>query len=625
MQRTSLPVNISLLQLTPEKLQTLKPVRVLDLFDGGTSNFHEDGLFSISIFGRVGSEERDKRFSYIDIRTEVFHPYFFKQLCRLRELYREIMAGKAYAVWNDIERDFEASDSASGQTGYHFFLQHWKDIVFKGSTGGMFTYKGTPAKWVGGATTKEIEALEKRLNQRFPDDYRNFLKKYGAGSIGPTEIYGIHSKTDSKITLTFLLDDLTQLDMYIPEGMIPFSAIGNGTYASLYQGKVVAWKPQRTPRVDVQELASSFTEWLVPKLEKLKPGSDIRDLRIGLINKFKDKALTDKILVLPAGLRDITVDENNRRKEGEINDMYRTIISISNAINTTSMGSSSVLDTSRFSLQMAFCKVYDYINSLLEGKGGFFQKKWGARRVFNGTRNVISSMDTSQPILGIENAPKQNSTVFGLFQTLKGALPLAQHHILAGWISKVFSPNDGNAWLVNPKTLQREMVQLSSTTIDRWTTASGIEKVIDSYFDVSLRHKPVMVEDYYIGLVYRGPDFTFRFFNDIEELPYGDPKFGKEFVHPITLCELLYLSGYRIWNTLPALVTRYPVTGAGSIYPSYVYVKNTVKSEVRRELDENWQPLDKEYTALEYPVFDEPYYVDTMIPHPSRLLLLGAD
>lgn len=34
MQRNAIPFNVSLLQLTPAKLQGLKPVRVLDIFDG---------------------------------------------------------------------------------------------------------------------------------------------------------------------------------------------------------------------------------------------------------------------------------------------------------------------------------------------------------------------------------------------------------------------------------------------------------------------------------------------------------------------------------------------------------------------------------------------------------------
>ena len=75
MQRTSIPANVALLKLTPERLQYLRPTRSLDMFEGGsTSTFHEDGLFSVLTFGRPGSDERDRRFSYIDLKTTLVCP-----------------------------------------------------------------------------------------------------------------------------------------------------------------------------------------------------------------------------------------------------------------------------------------------------------------------------------------------------------------------------------------------------------------------------------------------------------------------------------------------------------------------------------------------------------------------
>ncbi len=36
MQRSKIPFNISILRLTPDRLVGLKPVKVLDIFDGAT-------------------------------------------------------------------------------------------------------------------------------------------------------------------------------------------------------------------------------------------------------------------------------------------------------------------------------------------------------------------------------------------------------------------------------------------------------------------------------------------------------------------------------------------------------------------------------------------------------------
>ena len=68
MSDLSVPFNIKLLVLTDDKLVGLKPVTVLDAFDGASKNFHESGLFSTSIFGKVGEYQRSYRYSYINIK-----------------------------------------------------------------------------------------------------------------------------------------------------------------------------------------------------------------------------------------------------------------------------------------------------------------------------------------------------------------------------------------------------------------------------------------------------------------------------------------------------------------------------------------------------------------------------
>lgn len=485
MKNTDVPFNVWLMELTSQKLQAIRPVTVLDHFDGGTTNFHDDGLFSLLTFGRVGSPERDLRFSYINCKIDIFHPLMYKELTMLKALYKGIMAGKAYALWDEKESDFVAADPTTGETGFYFFLKYWKKIKFK------------------------------------------------------------------------------------------------------------------------------------------RTGSDIRDDRIAFVEKYKEKGMTDKVLVLPAGLRDLMFDETGRAKEGEVNELYRKLLSISNAINASSSSAGDLLDNSRVSLQNAFNAIYEYFESLIRGKGGFQQERWGSRRIFNGTRNVITAMKTSPKYIGAKNSPSHNNTVLGLYQTLKGTLPVSKHLILNGFLKTVFNSAESAAMLVNPSSLRRVRVTVPPKVVDRWTTTSGIESVINSFENFDMRLKPIMVEDHYIGLVYRGPDNTFKLFGDITELP---EELDKEHVHPISLCELLYLSGYRRWNTLGIFPTRYPVAGVGSIYPSIPYVVTTTKSEMRRELGEDWKPIeDDSYVAPEYPTFENASFSETMAVHPSRIGGLTAD
>ena len=91
---------------------------------------------------------------------------------------------------------------------------------------------------------------------------------------------------------------------------------------------------------------------------------------------------------------------------------------------------------------------------------------------------------------------------------------------------------------------------------------------------------------------------------------------------PITFCELLYLSVYKQSHTYPAYFTRYPITGNGSIYPTYPYLKTTIRSEVRTELDDSWNKTTD--IAIQFPITNE-MFVNSMSPHKIHLSKLGAD
>ena len=191
--------DFAIMNLTPQILQALKPVKVLDNYDGGSDNFHEDGLFSTSIFGRVGDPGRDLKFSYIATGIEVVHPLIFRNIIKLKKFYSEIIKGNAYAVFDTKKNDFVASDAIDGETGYNFFLSYWDRLVFE----------------------------------------RNESKQ--------------------------------------------------------------------------------------------------RNARIDFIEKYRHVAKTSNILVLPASLRDLEADPDGRDVEGEINEFYRRIISISNTLSSIPM------------------------------------------------------------------------------------------------------------------------------------------------------------------------------------------------------------------------------------------------------------------------------------------------
>lgn len=484
MQKLTVPFNIGLLHLTPEKLKSVKQVKALDIMDGATTNFHPEGLFSTEIFGRVGDERRSLMYGYIDIKAPIFHPLVFMAITKLKRMYGDIMASKVWALWDAEKKDFvKAKPSEGARTGYAFFLEHWKDIVYEEGT------------------------------------------------------------------------------------------------------------------------------------------SNLRGEYIKLVEKHKEFALTRHVVVMPAGLRDLEIDEFGRKSEDEINTLYRKFIALSNVIVESSLETNAeVIDKPRYDMQLNFVALYDMIEALIKGKKKLFLGKVASRRIFNGTRNVITAMNTAVTELGKKGTPDFNSTIIGLYQYLQASLPVSVAQIRS-FLSPMFPDVNSPAVLVDPKTLRPRDVFLHVRYYDKWATTEGIEKIVASFKEEDIRNQPLLIDGYYLGLLYLGPDGTFKVFNDISQLPASR---SKEHVRPLTLTDLFYLSVYRHFNKYPLFVTRYPITGIGSIYPSKTHLRITVAHEERRMLDDSWVDAGDAHVAYEFPIQGSAF-VNSLIPHSSHLARLTAD
>jgi hypothetical protein len=346
-----------------------------------------------------------------------------------------------------------------------------------------------------------------------------------------------------------------------------------------------------------------------------------REFNIKVVNKYRDNCLYSKLLVMPAGLRDFEVDENGQLKEDEINSLYRHLMSMSVVLENVDLKlNSSYIDNTRFNIQLKVVEIYNYIKNMLEGKGKLILGKWASRKIFNSTRNVITSYIPTTNKLFDKKTVSANETVVGIYQFLRSTMPLSINLIRNGFLSQVFIGPNSPTVLVNKQTLKKEVVNIDSSYYDKWMTFEGLEETLAKFSQEYLRNDYLEVDDkYYIGLIYKGDDNTYRFMQDIDELPSHR---SKEHVHPVTFCELLYLSIYKESRTIPCLVTRYPITGYGSIYPSYSYLKTTVGSESRVELDLNWEPTEN--TAIEFPVMGDRYY-SSFSCHVSKLNRLSAD
>lgn len=400
-------------------------------------------------------------------------------------------------------------------------------------------------------------------------------------------------------------------------------------YESIMQGKTYAkWDPVENDLVESNPLDGDtgyqfFMEHL-PIIKFKLSESEERRRKIKLIEKAikENKMVTSRILVMPAGYRDIEVDKDQRIVDNEINDFYRSLIGVSNSIIGTNDLTSQVFDVSRNSLQRSFNALFDYLYTMLKGKTGIIEAKWARRSIVDGTRNVITSIVSPVGKLGSGDALTLNHCAFGLYQTMKGCMPLAIHCIMHGWLRDSFE-NGVHAKLVNPKTLNAELVSIGYDEYDRWTTEEGVTKLIDEYENKDLRSLPIMIEGKYLGLVYRGPDMSFKFFRDINELP---KELSKEYVFPITTVELFYLSCYKRLNATGVFATRFPWNGIRSTVPMIPRIITTPISEKRYPMDDQWKIIqDQSEMATSYPTFKNNDHFDSMAPHFATLAGHGAD
>ena len=357
----------------------------------------------------------------------------------------------------------------------------------------------------------------------------------------------------------------------------------------------------------------------LPKLKLKKNKSIKRNDIIDLVEKYKDLMLMDKLIVLPAGLRELETTSGGRPVEHELTKLYRKVLTSANTVSDNMAGKEDpLLDSTRWNIQRGVLEVYEYLQNLVSGKQGFIRSRWSKRRILGSTRNTISAMDTSGSHLNDPRLPEITTTQVGLHQYLKASLPLISYVLRSGLAKEIVENPNGEISVIDKKTLGIVKAKLSQTARDDWSTDDGFEGLINDFDYRELRHRPVEIDDYYFALIYRDSS-NFRVFKNIEELP---PEFDRNLVKPITWSELFYYVAAPTVERVKGFVTRYPLADLGSIYACDLYLKTTIDSESLYEYSEAWTTTDAHF--LEMPVMPKEH-IDTLVVHTVNLPNLGAD
>lgn len=96
-----------------------------------SGEFHPEGLYSEKIFGVEGSLDRSRRYSYINLNTEVVHPAVYKLLLRLdKRLLKFFSTENTYS----LDNSGRLQPDEKGVSGIREFIKLFPSIKFKGET-----------------------------------------------------------------------------------------------------------------------------------------------------------------------------------------------------------------------------------------------------------------------------------------------------------------------------------------------------------------------------------------------------------------------------------------------------------------------------------------------------------
>ena len=399
-----------------------------------------------------------------------------------------------------------------------------------------------------------------------------------------------------------------------------------------FYGQIMAGKAYATFNPETKDFEKSnvvdgrtgydFFTSHIKELRLPNTGAQGRQDGLALFEKSRELIMTNKIVMIPAGYRDYAIDDTGRESYDEINNIYYKLIAISNTINpNTARISPEAYNTQRYSLQNSFNELYFYIEDILSGKRGFSAKKWMSRGIIHGTRTVISANVEAIYSLDQQNVPGFNDTVIGLYQTCKAILPVTIYQLRTRFLERVFKSPTLPALITNAETFEAEEIKIPSSTYSYFMSDEGLEKLTSVLEEASLADLPIKIGDHYLGLVYRDGKGNFTFVNGMEEIMGNPPK---EHFRPITYAELIYFALYPVANKYCAYMTRYPITGVGSVYPSNIFLKTTTNVEKLQELDPMTNEPIEGMVAYQFPVAGKGYF-NSMALHPARLGKLGAD
>ena len=128
------------------------------------------------------------------------------------------------------------------------------------------------AGFVGGVPFEEVWVAEGYLGVQFPDSYKEFLQRYGAGSFGGRDVYGLGVPDTGLPNVVWATQALRDSDDFFPEDLVVIQDTGEGDLLCLATSRmndenecpVVQWIPDLTFEEQAfEQVNSTFAHFLL--------------------------------------------------------------------------------------------------------------------------------------------------------------------------------------------------------------------------------------------------------------------------------------------------------------------------------------------------------------------------
>jgi len=445
-----------------------------------------------------------------------------------------------------------------------------------------------------------------------------------------------------------IFGSITSMDRFVNEAIITLNTTiihprifatniqPKSIYTSIMSGKQFAIFDEETHSF---ELASSNTpgantgyQFFISHIHELGKGKAPTALRASntfkLLSKYNDRLTISDLICLPAGLRDLDL-KSARLSKDDINKLYMAVINLTTSLSSYRLSEDKIFDGIRYQIQIRVGDVHDYIMNVISGKGGFFQKHYGARKIAYSTRNVISVPISEADTPDDPSNIKADETMVPMLNTIKSLQPFFTHYVLKKLYGEIFVHGaTENVAVTNPATQEIEYVVLKPAEVNRYTTSDGVNRIINQFKHVGFRESPIAIWDnkgkmYWLLLCYSIKDKVYiaKTKTDLEQMVVKDGEvFGKKDIQPLRWVEALYLASVQIASDKHNFITRYPALEDGSIYPSKMHIITTNPSKMVEVVFDSGLRI----SVPHYPIIVNPYH-ESLIVHQCRLQALSAD